>query len=177
MAFDADLADKYPFGQVKPGLDLAYVEPVTPLIISETNLSANTAYFTRFQVDAPLTVNTITIYVGSNNTGNVDAGIYETTGSNLKRITSAGATALGSTSDIQSLTLGRSVALAPGATYYVAVAVVSASATIGAAILVDDAIGGLQSRWLQKSSSMALPATITSPAASATAVWTMVRNV
>lgn len=171
----------WPQGQPYPGLDVSFIEPVSLLSSAETSVGAtNTAWLSRFRVAAPLTIDTISIYIGSNNSGNVDAGIYEASGSDLTLSASAGTTAAGTVSTVQDLTLSRSVPLSPGTDYWLAVGN-SASALH---LSFSPASGGmpasaasLLNRWLKKSSSFPLPATIASPSAADFAVWAVARSV
>lgn len=104
-----------------------FVGPVSPLMAAslQSVASANDAVFMGFMVVAQATVSVAKIRVGTQS-GNVDAGIYDSAGT---RLASSGTTACGSGNATQSLPLSAAVTLKPGILYYAAIACDNATAT------------------------------------------------
>ncbi|MCC6314207.1 MAG: DUF4082 domain-containing protein [Thermomicrobiales bacterium] len=152
-------------------------EPISWLGIptGTTALTANQAYLVRFRVAKPITVANIRVFVGSATSGNLDAGLYTLNGTTWTRIASAGSTAAGTASTMQTLALTAAVTLVPGVDYWVAFAADNATVTILVTAISLSGAGTMYSidnMSLTKTASFPLPATLTSLAGVATMVMT-----
>lgn len=132
-------------------------------------LTANQAYLVRVRVAKPLTISTLTFFVGTAS-GNVDAGIYQSDGTTLTRLAAAGSTAAAGASATQTLTLSAPVTLQPGIDYYIAFAADNATVTIARNSVVNSAIPFRGKRALQYATSFPLPASLVLASGAATVV-------
>lgn len=145
------------------GGQLPYIEPIPwPSFSAEAvYFTANFAVLVAVRVAAPVVISTIEYYVGTAS-GNVDVGIYTYDGSTFTRAASSGSTAASGTNAIQAINLTAPYALAPGVTYYFAIAADNITITM-TRIVPHSATTLAHARAVAKSSSFPLPATITTP--------------
>lgn len=101
-------------------------------LTSTTFPTANRMFAYPFSVASPKTVSKIIVPVGGATSGNLDVGILGPTGT---RLTSSGATAVGSTNTQMSINV-TDVALAAGTLYYVAIACDNATAAFASYVNV-----------------------------------------
>lgn len=87
---------------------------------------ANQMFAFPIAVASPKTLTKILVPIGTTSSGNIDVAVLDSTGA---RLSSAGSTAMGSTSTMQTFDI-TDVALSPGTGYYVAVAVDNITGTL-----------------------------------------------
>lgn len=131
---------------------------------------ANTATLTKVRTAKPITVSSVTIFIGAA-AGNVDVGIYSLTGSTWNRLASSGSTAAAGTNAVQTINLTAPIALSPHVDYWIAVvADTTTTLTIGR-LAPPAALGGFGNGNVSKASSFPLPSQITTPAATSYTPW------
>jgi len=163
-----------PTGLVSPvgSEQFPWVETCEPGGMSGATGIANYGYWFRVSVRRPITVTQMTISVGTAS-GEAVLAIYQSDGTTLTRLATTGAfTVVGSGGATQTVALGSSVHLVPGVSYYFALSIDNATASFNR-LTSNVAIGGIRSRWMQKSSSHPLPASVALSALSAlnTVYW------
>jgi hypothetical protein len=153
------------------GAQPAFVESYNPCATAGAagTLTANQALLVLVRVARPMTVSTITVYVGTAS-GNIDAGLYESDGTTWTRLASAGSTAASGTNALQTLTLGSPVTLIPGKDYWLAFAADNGTVTV-TRISGTSGPNGRGNRAIFKASSFPLPATITALSAASSVPW------
>lgn len=88
--------------------------------------ASNLMFAYAFSLASPKTLSKILVPIGATSSGHVDVGILDSTGA---RLTSAGATAMGTANNVQTVDVA-DVSLSPGTLYYAAIAVDNTTATL-----------------------------------------------
>jgi hypothetical protein len=138
-------------------------------------LTANSAFFCKFRVPYPVTVTTVYWWQGSNNTGNVDIGIYTSAdnGVTMSKQITTGSGACASVSTFGSRVLGSpgSFTLLPNVDYWSGIEPDSSASTWGKGLL-SAAIGVVDQRSVSVAvGSFPLPTSATPSTGASGPVW------
>jgi hypothetical protein len=137
-----------------------FIESVTKdATIAAATVGANVAYCMRIQVEAPITVATLSIVNGGTISGNVDVGIYRSDGTTLTRLVSAGSTAQAGVSAIQTFNT-TDVDLFPGFEYYLVFSIDNTTGILLRAT-TSSAASLMSKRVVAFNTSFPLPSTLT----------------
>lgn len=132
--------------------------------------AANRAIFCLVRPKQTRAVSAIQFFVGTQS-GNVDVGVYTHAGGTMTRLASAGSTACGAGSAVQSINLSAPVLLVAGRTYYLALSCDNTTATFARQASASSAINTVGDQMLFVASSFPLDASHSGAAGSSFTPW------